>query len=107
MISERLKEMRLLSKMTQQELADKIGSTLQAISMYERNKRHPDYDTLKLFSSIFDCTVDYLIGNVNNKNETMDLKENEYNTVIQKAIDSKVTPERLSKLIDFINEERK
>ena len=71
MINERIKQLRIEHTLTQQELAEKIGTTLQAISMYERGKRHPDYETLSLLASIFDCSIDFLIGRVNNKKEIL------------------------------------
>lgn len=58
----RLKELRQLSKMSQDELATKTKLSQQTISKYENGTREPDISTLKQLASIFSVTVDYLIG---------------------------------------------
>lgn len=62
MLSERLKEQRHKQKLTQQQVADKIGITRPAYTAYESGKRQPDYDLLKQLAGMFDVSVDYLIG---------------------------------------------
>jgi transcriptional regulator with XRE-family HTH domain len=62
MLSERLKEQRHKHKLTQQQVADKIGITRPAYTAYESGKRQPDYDLLKQLAGMFDVSVDYLIG---------------------------------------------
>lgn len=57
-----LKQLRLSEKMTQPELASKIGVSRSAISMYENGAREPDISTLLLISDFFGVTVDYLLG---------------------------------------------
>lgn len=59
---QRLKGVRTAIEMSQQELADRIGTTKQAISQYENDKRRPDYDTLRKLSDIFYVSSDYLLG---------------------------------------------
>ncbi|WP_368489274.1 helix-turn-helix domain-containing protein [Clostridium sp. BJN0013] len=68
-----MKRLSLLRKkhdMSQSELAEKLGVTQQTISKYENGSREPDTETLKLLSSIFDVSIDYLLGNTNIKNTT-------------------------------------
>ena len=59
----RLKEIRLLNKMTQQSAADKIGCSLKVYSNYERGEREPSIEILIKISRCFNVTVDFLIGN--------------------------------------------
>jgi transcriptional regulator with XRE-family HTH domain len=69
----KMKRLSLLRKkhdMSQSELAEKLGVTQQTISKYENGSREPDTETLKLLSSIFDVSIDYLLGNTNIKNTT-------------------------------------
>ena len=48
-------------KLSQKELADKIGVTQQAISSYETGIRQPPIDILVKMSEIFNCTIDELV----------------------------------------------
>ena len=60
---EELKRQRLRLKMTQQDVAEKLGITRQAYSNYEAGLREPDYATLRALSGLFGCSADRLIGN--------------------------------------------
>lgn len=51
---EQLKEMRLGAKMTQQELADKMGVTVKVVSKYETGARVAGLITLKRWSNACD-----------------------------------------------------
>lgn len=63
MLSNELKRLRSLHKMTQAELAQKVGFSQQAIARWETGRSTPDPNTLIKLSKIFDVTVDELIGN--------------------------------------------
>lgn len=67
--SEQLRSLRISSKMTQKDLADKLCISPSTIGMYEQNRRIPDVETLNKISSIFGVSVDYLLGN-STHNET-------------------------------------
>ena len=56
------KELRLKYKMTQKELADKIGVTKSVVSYYELQERSPSPEILIKLSGIFHVTTDYLLG---------------------------------------------
>ena len=57
-----LKNLRLKYKMTQKELADKIGVTKSVVSYYELQERSPSPEVLIKLSQIFNVTTDYLLG---------------------------------------------
>ena len=63
-----LKTLRLKEKMTQAQLAQKLGLTKSVISAYETGLRLPSYDILIHISKIFNVTTDYLLG-LENKRE--------------------------------------
>lgn len=58
----RLKELRGACHITQEKLAEHMGSSKSSISYYESGKREPDIDMLKQLAEYFHVTVDYLIG---------------------------------------------
>lgn len=57
-----LKELRQKYKMTQKELAEKVGVTKSVISYYELQERAPSPEVLIKLSKIFHITTDYLLG---------------------------------------------
>lgn len=65
----RIKMLREEKGMTQQELADKIGGAKSTIAMYEKGDRKPSLEVIVKLSQIFDCTIDYLLGRSNYRNE--------------------------------------
>ncbi|MGN0517775.1 MAG: helix-turn-helix domain-containing protein [Acutalibacteraceae bacterium] len=58
----RLKGLRLGHKMTQVELASKLGISASAIGMYEQGRREPDNKLLSQICTLFNSTTDYLLG---------------------------------------------
>ncbi|MFI3114565.1 MAG: helix-turn-helix transcriptional regulator [Clostridia bacterium] len=62
MLGDRIKELRKLNKMTQQELSEKLGITPSAIGMYEQNRREPKFDVLEQLCKIFSVSPDYFLS---------------------------------------------
>lgn len=58
----RLKSLRKAKKLSQAELAKKLGKTTWAIASYEQGKSYPSIDVLIKLCSIFKVSSDYLIG---------------------------------------------
>lgn len=58
---EKLKNMRVNQKLTQQQLADRIGVAKSVVSYYESGDRYPSYDVLVKMARIFHTTTDYLL----------------------------------------------
>ena len=57
----RLKKLRKNAGMTQNDLAAKFGKSGSAVRMWELGANEPDINTLVELSSIFDCSLDYLM----------------------------------------------
>ncbi|HDM71002.1 MAG TPA: LexA family transcriptional regulator [Thermotogales bacterium] len=60
----RLRLLRERNNMSQRELAEKLGLSTMAISNYELGKREPDVDTIMKLARIFNVSVAYLLGEV-------------------------------------------
>lgn len=58
----KIKELRISKNLTQQQLADELHVTKQAISKWEKGKSIPDITSIELLSSFFGVSVDYLIN---------------------------------------------
>lgn len=89
-IGKRIKELREFNKLTQAELAEKLGLSRPAITKYERGERIPDFYTILSLSDIFCVDVDYLVGKTNFRNfeerELSELKDLLYNSYKTKII---------------------
>lgn len=62
MLGNRLKNLRKEKKLLQKELAIELNLSQETISLYESNKREPDYATLQKIADFFNVTTDYLLG---------------------------------------------
>lgn len=61
-IGKNLRKIRIHSGMTQQELADRIGTTATVICSYEQNRSKPPFLTLIELARMFNVTTDYLLS---------------------------------------------
>lgn len=57
-----IKELRLKKKMTQEELGEVLGVSVQTVSRWENNVNYPDLVMLPELASFFHVTTDYLLG---------------------------------------------
>lgn len=60
--SKKLRDLRKKKGLTQQELSDRLGISRSAVSMYEREDREPDFETLELIADFFNVDMNYLLG---------------------------------------------
>ena len=61
LIGERIQEYRKASGLNQEEFAEKIGVSRQAVSKWERDKAYPDLDRVVCICEILDISIDELI----------------------------------------------
>lgn len=61
-IGKRIAECRRERKLTQEELANRVGVTAQALSQYERGLRYPDVGILVSLCNVLNAGADYLLG---------------------------------------------
>lgn len=87
-LSEKLRELRVKSHLTQRQLAELLGVHKSIVSFYELGYRLPSYDILIRYASIFHVSMDYLFGL--DKTRTLDvsgLSDDDINAV-QTMIDA-------------------
>ena len=60
--SDRIRELRTMRQMSQQELADMLDVNKVTVSQYERGVRKPDINILTALCDIFNVSADYLLG---------------------------------------------
>lgn len=83
-MGEKLKSMRVEKKLTQKQVADRIGLAISAVSSYESGTRYPSYDALVKLSQIFHVSTDYLLGITDKRNiDVTGLTDNEIELISQ------------------------
>lgn len=83
MVGKNIKHFRENKNITQEELAEKLCVTRQAVSNWETGKTEPDVDTLTKIASVLDVTVEELIYGferkisiIHNHNTTQKISKN-------------------------------
>ena len=66
-----IKELRQKKKMSQEEIAEYLGVSTQAVSRWETSVSYPDITLLPLIANVFNVTVDYLLGTDKFKNDKL------------------------------------
>ncbi|GAB2022918.1 helix-turn-helix transcriptional regulator [Pseudolactococcus yaeyamensis] len=86
MFQERLKSLRLEQKLTQKQIAEKLGISQQSYAQWENGKRKPSGETLQKLADFFDVSVDSLLGNTDERVSQLDIS-------LDKALDKSVAYE--------------
>ncbi len=60
-IGKRIKELRTIYKLTQTQLAEKLNTTQDTISLWELGKSYPDIQNLVKLCELFDVTPNELL----------------------------------------------
>lgn len=63
----KLKNLRKQKRLTQKQVADRIGLAISAVSSYEAGTRYPSYDVLIKLARIYHVSTDYLLGMTDKK----------------------------------------
>ena len=99
-LSERLKLLRKRKDLTQEQLADYMGVSPQAVSRWETGATSPDISALPMLADLFEISVDELLG----VNEAV--KQKEIDSVIseaEKQINQNITEEPIVRLREALN----
>ena len=60
-IGEKIRTLRLQHKLTQEQLADRLGVSYQSVSRWENGITYPDVELIPAIASHFSVTTDYLL----------------------------------------------
>lgn len=94
----RLKQARHQKRMTQNEVADKLGIDFTTISKYENNKSQPDNDILREMASLYEVSLDWLLlGEQNGKSG-----EGAGNRIYVNGVQENLTDEEARYLLDSL-----
>lgn len=83
-MGEKLKQLRLENKLTQKQVAERIGVAISAVSSYESGTRYPAYESLLKLARIYHVSTDYLLGATDRHNiDVSNLDEDEIAMILQ------------------------
>ena len=68
-IADRIQHLRKTKGISQEDLADKIGVSRQAVSKWESEQSIPDMDKIIILSDYFEVTTDYLLKGIENEKQ--------------------------------------
>lgn len=102
MLAERIRELRQKKNLTQKDIADKLIISHQTVGSWERGRTEPSSDALKELATIFDVSIDYLLGNESSL-DTDDIKQARHLRNIATHLDSDITEEEMNEILSFID----
>lgn len=82
-----IKELRQKKKMSQEELAENLGVSTQAVSRWETGVSYPDITLLPFIANVFSVTTDYLLSvdKVTNDKIADEVKKRYYNEYLHQG----------------------
>ena len=89
-IADRILTLRKSKGMSQEELADAVGVSRQAVSKWESEQATPDLEKIVIMSDIFEVTTDYLLKGIE------PVKNDDHKTMAD-VIDQKILTEKNGK----------
>lgn len=101
---DRLKRARKEKKLTQEEVAKRLGIDDTTISKYENDKSEPDNKTLNDLAGLYEVSVDYLLGRTDDpKLVTNEDEDNRHPAeILLEYVNQGLTNEEIKKRMDFV-----
>lgn len=88
MVGDKIKILRKNNKLTQKELSSKIGIAQSTLGMIEKNRTAPGRNTLIKIADFFNVTIDYLLSDSEEIENTKEVKkERDYSLTIKEQAD--------------------
>ncbi|MGC8976778.1 MAG: helix-turn-helix domain-containing protein [Candidatus Ratteibacteria bacterium] len=84
-IGERIKKIRKSKKVTQEELAWRIGLSTNFIGLIERGKKRPSLETLRKISNTLEVPISYFFEKVNYKLPEEDIMTKKITGILKEA----------------------
>ncbi|AGK72139.1 Cro/CI family transcriptional regulator [Streptococcus cristatus] len=106
--SERLKESRKQARLTQVEIAEKLGISQPAYASWERGTKKPTQENLVKLAQVLNVTIDYLVGNSEEEMTNKELEDIEI--LFRKNSEGLTDDEKVifrKELIAFMEERKK
>lgn len=98
-VADRIQSLRKMKGVSQEQLADAIGVSRQAVSKWESEQSLPDMEKVILMSDYFDVTTDYILKGIEPTKETEHLTVGD---VIDKRLLTDTNGKRVKKILQYL-----
>lgn len=98
-VADRIQNLRKTKGISQEQLADAIGVSRQAVSKWESEQTTPDIDKIILMSEYFDVTTDYLLKGIESTGE---IEHKTVGDVIDQKILTEKNGEHVKKILKYL-----
>lgn len=98
-VADRIQNLRKTKGISQEQLADAIGVSRQAVSKWEGEQTTPDIDKIILMSEYFDVTTDYLLKGIESTGE---IEHKTVGDVIDQKILTEKNEEHVKKILKYL-----
>ena len=98
-VADRIQNLRKIKGISQEQLAEAIGVSRQAVSKWESEQSMPDLDKIVLMSDFFDVTTDYLLKGIEPTNE---IEHMTVGDVIDKKILTDTNGKRMKIILRYV-----
>jgi len=105
-ISARIREQRIINKLSQSELGNIVSVGKTTISNWETGYSSPDMGSVIKLAELFNVTTDYLLGRTNNPKDSL-VPPEEGQILITKALNANVSIDELEAYIEAREKSRK
>lgn len=85
-LADRIQTLRKSKGISQEDLADQVGVSRQAVSKWESEQSIPDLDKLILMSDFFEVTTDYLLKGIEEKKQVQSLPDGKVFAAVSAAM---------------------
>ena len=103
-IGEKIKKLRSRDNITQEQLAEKLGVTNQAVSKWESGGGYPDIEYVVSIADYFKVTTDYLLGHSTDLIDDIDLPFVDDESILGKWLSVKWIRKMPDDLSAFMND---
>ena len=79
----RVRELRKRKRLTQNQLANELGVSMQTISLWERGPRKPDFEMLDRLTEYFEVRMEFLLGSSDDDTPRKQPTEEEIKSYLQ------------------------
>ncbi len=110
--NENLVNLRKSQKMSQEQLAEKLNVSRQAVSKWESGQSYPEMDKIIAMCKIFDCSMDSLVNeevplkqdNQDNDKKTFEIYKNKISKVLDKVFETlaRMSPKEFIKCLVYL-----
>lgn len=76
-LADKLRELRIINKLNQTDIANKLGVQQTTYSKYEKERVMPDIFTLKKLANLYGITLDQLVSDIDEEEYTIKVTEEE------------------------------